>query len=196
VAAGLARLRPVAERDLPLLERLPVDPEMGGPLAWYGYGDAGAIRRRFQQDGFLTEDYGRLMVDTPAGGGAETGGRDAGGRDAGGPDAGGLETVGLVSWNAVTHGPPAAARCWNVGIVLLPEARNRGIGTAAQRALAAYLFEVTPVMRLEATTLVGNVAERRALEKAGFTAEGVLRSATFVGGAWRDVAIYSRLRTD
>jgi RimJ/RimL family protein N-acetyltransferase len=184
VTAELARLRPVAERDLPLLERLLVDPGMSGPLSWYGYGDAGAVRRRFQQDGFLTDDYGRLMVDTPAV------------PDAGGGAAGGPQTVGFVSWNAVAHGPPAAARCWNIGIVLLPEARNRGIGTAAQRALAAYLFEVTTAMRLEASTLSGNVAERRALEKAGFTAEGVLRSAAFVGGAWRDVAIYSRLRTD
>jgi ribosomal-protein-alanine N-acetyltransferase len=174
----LARLRPVAEADLELLERLTVEPDLVGPLAWYGYGDRGAIRRRFGQDGFLAEDYGRLMVDTPAAGG------------------GAVETVGLVSWHAVAHGPGQGSRCWNIGIGLVPHARNRGIGTAAQRALAEYLFQVTPVMRVEAATLAENAAEQRALEKAGFTRDGVLRAAQFLGGAYRDVVVYSRLRTD
>jgi RimJ/RimL family protein N-acetyltransferase len=174
----LARLRPVAEGDLELLERLTVDPELAGALGWYGYRDRGEVRRRFERDGFLADDYGRLMVDAPpAGGGA-------------------VETVGLVSWHAVAHGPGQGSRCWNIGIVLLPHARNRGIGTAAQRALAEYLFQVTPMMRVEASTLAENAAEQRALEKAGFTRDGVMRGAQFLDGAYRDVVVYSRLRTD
>lgn len=178
VSTELARLRPVAARDLELLERLVTEPELSTPLTWYGYGDRGAVRRRFERDGFLADDYGRLMVDAPT------------------PDGAAIETVGLVSWHAVTHGPTPGSRCWNLGIVLVPQARNRGIGTAAQRALAAYLFQVTPVMRVEATTLTDNLAEQRALEKAGFRREGVLRRAQFVAGDWRDAVLYSRLRTD
>ncbi len=34
----------------------------------------------------------------------------------------------------------------------------------------------------------------RALERAGFEREGVLRSAQFLDGAWRDVVVFSRLR--
>jgi [ribosomal protein S5]-alanine N-acetyltransferase len=52
------------------------------------------------------------------------------------------------------------------------------------------------VLRLEAGTLADNIAEQRALEKAGFTREGTLRCVQFVNGDWRDVVIYSRLRTD
>ena len=50
--------------------------------------------------------------------------------------------------------------------------------------------------RIEAATEVGNVAERRALEKAGFTREGVLRGIGWRDGAWRDGMMYSLLRTD
>ena len=39
-------------------------------------------------------------------------------------------------------------------------------------------------------------AEQRALEKAGFTLEGVIRAAEFRAGQWRDGYLFSRLRTD
>ena len=41
-----------------------------------------------------------------------------------------------------------------------------------------------------------NLAERRALEKAGFTAEGVSRGVGWRDGQWRDGVTYSLLRTD
>jgi len=39
------------------------------------------------------------------------------------------------------------------------------------------------VNRIEASTEITNIGEQRALERAGFTREGVLRGATFQGGA-------------
>ena len=50
--------------------------------------------------------------------------------------------------------------------------------------------------RIWAATEVENVAEQRALEKAGFTREGTLRGAGWRDGAWRDGVSYSLLRTD
>ena len=85
---------------------------------------------------------------------------------------------------------------FNVGIALLPEHRGQGHGADAQRQLAAYLFANTRVERLEASTDVDNLAEQRSLEKAGFTREGVLRSAQFRDGAFHDLVLYSRLRGD
>jgi RimJ/RimL family protein N-acetyltransferase len=41
-----------------------------------------------------------------------------------------------------------------------------------------------------------NVAEQRALDKAGFTKEGVLRGIAFRDGRWRDGLRYSVLRDD
>ena len=41
-----------------------------------------------------------------------------------------------------------------------------------------------------------NLAEQRALERAGFTREGVLRHSQFRAGRWRDNVIYSVLRDE
>ena len=54
----------------------------------------------------------------------------------------------------------------------------------------------TTAHRIEADTEAENVAEQRALEKAGFTREGVMRGVFWRDGAWRDGVIYSLLRTD
>ena len=39
-------------------------------------------------------------------------------------------------------------------------------------------------------------AAQRALERAGFRSEGVVRACEFRDGAWRDGHLFSRLRTD
>jgi RimJ/RimL family protein N-acetyltransferase len=81
-------------------------------------------------------------------------------------------------------------------ITLLPEARGQGVGTEAQRQLVRYLFAHALVMRIEADTESGNIAEQRALEKAGFTREGILRSVAYRDGRWRDGVRYSVLCGD
>ena len=107
---------------------------------------------------------------------------------------GGESTV-FASWLQVSHGPPPSW-CWNIGISLVPEHRGRGIGTQAQLLLVEYLFSVSDAVRIEAGTLPDNFAEQRALEKAGFDREGLLRSAQYLDGRWRDVVLFSRLRHD
>ncbi|GII05314.1 hypothetical protein Pta02_73220 [Planobispora takensis] len=59
-----------------------------------------------------------------------------------------------------------------------------------------YLFDHSTVHRIQAGTEVTNVAEQRALKKAGFTREGVLRGAGFRAGEWHDGVLYSFLRSD
>jgi aminoglycoside 6'-N-acetyltransferase len=164
-------LRPPVTSDLWLFERQAVDPEVGGTFNWSGYKDIAALKRRFEENGLIGPDGGCLVV---------------------------LENdlvVGTVTWTKATYGAPTWS-CWNIGISLLPEHRQRGCGTLAQRMLVAYLFDTTPVERIEAYTDIENVAEQRALEKAGFTKEGVLRSVQFRAGRWRDLTIYSLLRDE
>jgi RimJ/RimL family protein N-acetyltransferase len=83
-----------------------------------------------------------------------------------------------------------------MGIGLLPQARGQGYGTEAHRLVVRYLFAHTTVHRVEAVTEVGNIAEQKALENAGFAREGVRRGSLWRGGAWRDEVLYSVLRTD
>ena len=163
-------LRPVAEEDLPLLERFCVEPELMG-LDWQGFSDRGKIRRRFAEDGFLGQKDGQLIVIANG------------------------HAAGFVAWRAFVYYRDEHA-CWNIGITLLPEWRGRGVGSEAQRQLADYLFTYTPVVRNEAGTLPENVAEQRALERAGFTREGTLRRIAFGHGRWCDNVVYSRVRTD
>jgi RimJ/RimL family protein N-acetyltransferase len=164
-------LRPVQEADLELLaanrSREP------GSLDWFGFVPVNTLQRRFAADGLISDDRGMLVVETPEG-----------------------DLAGEVSWFAVLHGPSSACRALNIGIAILPEYRNRGYGSAAQRALARYLFATMLIGRVEAETDAENLAEQRALEKAGFTREGVLRSTQFRDGQWRDTVLYSVLRTE
>ncbi|GAA2301176.1 GNAT family protein [Actinomadura luteofluorescens] len=163
-------LRPVAEDDLPLIERLRTDPELAGPFLWEGFTDPRRFRRRWESDGMLGEETGNLVV------------------------ARGAVFCGIVSYRRVAT--TARAWCWSVGISLLPEARGRGAGARAQRLLAEYLFAHSPAHRVQAETETANLAEQRALEKAGFTREGVMRGWSFRDGRYRDEVLYSMLRSD
>ena len=166
----LVTLRPVTEDDLSWLEGLRDGPVATGLHGWHGWTDPQRRRRRWAESGLLGEDGGTLIVrhDT--------------------------DRVGDVSWRKVKTGPTAFS--WAIGIGLAPEFRGRGYGSEAQRLLARYLFAHTQVNRIEATTEITNVAEQRALEKAGFTREGILRGATFRQGRWHDQVIYSVLRDE
>ena len=104
------------------------------------------------------------------------------------------EPVGTVSWRQVHYGPNPESLAWQIGINLIPEARGRGFGGQAQRLLVDYLFSTTPVKRIEAATDIDNLAEQRALEKAGFIREGVLRGAQYRAGTWHDLVFYSVVR--
>jgi RimJ/RimL family protein N-acetyltransferase len=111
-------------------------------------------------------------------------------------DAASGELLGGVSWHAVDYGGTVSSSAWNIGIGLLPEARGRGVGTLAQRMLVEHLFATTELDRIEASTDVDNHAEQRALEKAGFRREGVLRGAQLRGGIRRDLVHYGLVRGD
>jgi RimJ/RimL family protein N-acetyltransferase len=106
----------------------------------------------------------------------------------------GDDVLGAVSWRR--HETAPGSHCWTLGIGLLQQARGHGYGTQAHRLIVRYLFEHMTVHRIEAATEVGNVAEQKALERAGFSREGVLRGIRWRGGAWRDEVLYSILRTD
>jgi RimJ/RimL family protein N-acetyltransferase len=101
--------------------------------------------------------------------------------------------IGTASWRAVDY---SGSLAWRIGILLVPDERGRGFGSTAQRLLAEHLFATTELDRVEAGTDVDNQAERRALEKAGFRCDGLVRGALGRGGRRRDLALYSMLRTD
>jgi RimJ/RimL family protein N-acetyltransferase len=106
------------------------------------------------------------------------------------------EVAGEVSWHWRGWGPNAGSRCPMIGIWVRPGHRGRGLGSAAQRRLAELFFTHTTANRVEAHTDVENVAEQRALERAGFVREGITRGAQWRDGAYRDGVLYAVLRAD
>jgi RimJ/RimL family protein N-acetyltransferase len=111
------------------------------------------------------------------------------------PLAGGAP-IGTVQYRSIAYGPNEESTGWDIGIDLLAEARGQGYGAEAQRLLADWLFDTTPANRVEAQTDIENLAEARALEKAGFTRDGVLRGAQFRAGGYHDLVVFSRIRSD
>ena len=101
-----------------------------------------------------------------------------------------------MSWHQEAYGPTVGSFAWNIGIGLAETCRGHGVGSVAQRLVAEWLFASTPLDRVEASTDVDNVAERRSLEKAGFTLEGVLRGAQARADGVHDLVGYSLLRSD
>ena len=164
------RLRPAGEDDLAVIDRLTSDPEAAGEHGWHGWSNPRHIRNRWLDDGLLGDDQGILMVLS------------------------GDERLGFVSWRRQDSG--RNSHCWSIGVAMRPEVRGLGYGTEAQRLLVRYLFAHTQVNRVQAVTETTNTAEQWALQKAGFTREGVLRGYTFRDGRWRDVIIYSVLREE
>jgi RimJ/RimL family protein N-acetyltransferase len=108
----------------------------------------------------------------------------------------GDQPIGTVSWHPVLFGPNIGSQAMDIGISLRPFAHGCGHGSRAQRMLARYLFSTTSVHRVQATTDVANIAEQRALERAGYVREGVLRGAQWRRGSWHDLVSYACLRDD
>jgi ribosomal-protein-alanine N-acetyltransferase len=119
------RLRPIEEADLDLLSRLDTDPAASLPFGWTGFRDPGARRRRWAQDGWIGRDSTHLAVALPDG-----------------------TLAGIVSWGTIKAGGPDGG-CLEIGALLFPEHRGRGLGTAAQRLLVEYLFATTLANRLQ-----------------------------------------------
>ncbi|HLV98733.1 MAG TPA: GNAT family protein [Ktedonobacterales bacterium] len=165
-------LRPVRQEDLPLLAARANDLAFLTEFNFFSLQPPQRVEQQFQEDGLLSQTHGTLVVVTCE-------------RD---------QVLGEISYRQVRYGPGEASIAYNVGIVLVPEQRGKGYGVEAQELLADYLFSVYPIMRVEATTDSTNRAEQRALEKAGFTREGVLRLAQWRNGEWHDLVLYSKLR--
>lgn len=170
------RLRDATLADADLLDTLSGSPAAKGEFNDFGPppDDAPPIREALAKGPLRNDHNGQLIIERVSDG----------------------EPIGTVGWHAVHYGPPPKSRAWNIGISLIPEARGHGYGGIAQRLLADYLFETTDTNRVEASTDVDNLAEQRALEKAGFVREGVQRGAQFRAGGHHDLITYARLRND
>ena len=82
-----------------------------------------------------------------------------------------------------------------LGYYLAEEYWGKGIMTDAIRQLSSLIFETTNIIRIYAEPFSYNAGSRRALEKAGFAFEGMMKSNAVKNGKVVDMALYSLTRS-
>ncbi len=86
--------------------------------------------------------------------------------------------------------------CVEIGFALVPSERGKGYGTEAIQMMVDHLFLKREIVRIQAPTATGNIASQKALEKAGFSKEGVMRKSLYAKGEYKDQYLYSILREE
>jgi RimJ/RimL family protein N-acetyltransferase len=83
-----------------------------------------------------------------------------------------------------------------LGYIVAPAARGRGVATAILRKLTEWAFAELGVERIVLIINVENQASERVAARAGYVREGVLRSIHLKQGIRTDAALWSRLPSD
>lgn len=98
--------------------------------------------------------------------------------------------AGTISLSNVVRGPLQSA---SVGYWVDRERNGRGLASAALGALVELAFGELALHRLEAGTLLDNLASQRVLAKNGFDRIGVARDYLLIAGRWRDHVLFQRI---
>ncbi len=163
-------LRTFREPDLEGLYDLIADVRTIGDHWPLGIGSESEWLKRFRENGWWTEDYGRLLVTDHAG-----------------------NRLGYVNYYKSSH----SYQGLEIGYrIFRPEHRGRGFMGEAVPLFVAYLFEAKPIERIQALAHSENTASCRVLERSGFAFEGTLRRAHFDRGTFHDLRMYSILRAE
>jgi ribosomal-protein-alanine N-acetyltransferase len=101
----------------------------------------------------------------------------------------GEQVVGRVTLNNIVRG---VLRSSSVGYWIDAEHLGRGLASAAVEFACAQA-RGRGLHRVEAGTLVHNVASQRVLLRSGFEFFGLAPRYLFIGGDWRDHRLYQRI---
>jgi len=164
------QLRMVREGDLELLFEYASDIEGRGPYYPFFLVSEPRLKQQFEETGFWKDDFGELLVCDL--------------------DDRMLGSLSFFKAAPYFDGYEVAARLFDLSL------RDRGIMTEALSLFNYLLFAVKKINRLEARIMSGNGASKRMAEKCGYRFEGVAREAVFHLGAYRDMEVYSLLRSE
>ncbi|MCX5199639.1 GNAT family N-acetyltransferase [Streptomyces sp. NBC_00249] len=101
--------------------------------------------------------------------------------------------VGSINLGSIVHGPLASG---GVGYWVDQAWHGKGLATAALEEVCRIAREDVGLHRVEAGTLVDNLASQRVLAKVGFTQYGLAPRYLHIAGAWRDHRLFQRLLHD
>ncbi|MCX5378101.1 GNAT family N-acetyltransferase [Streptomyces sp. NBC_00091] len=103
------------------------------------------------------------------------------------------EPVGAINLGSIVLGPFASG---GVGYWIAQDWHGKGLATAALEEVCRVARDDLGLHRVEAGTLVDNLASQRVLAKAGFTQYGLAPRYLHINGAWRDHRLFQRLLHD
>jgi RimJ/RimL family protein N-acetyltransferase len=162
----LVTLRPVTEADVPALLPVLQDPEISRLTGSHADFEEPMLRKWYATRAERPDRLDLAVVER------------ASGRVVG-------EAV-LNEWD------PPNESC-NFRVCLAPDALGRGLGTEATRLMVGHAFTALGLYRVSLEVYAFNPRARRAYEKAGFRAEGVLRGALLWEGERVDATVMSVL---
>ncbi|MET9959119.1 GNAT family protein [Streptomyces sp. NPDC006326] len=101
--------------------------------------------------------------------------------------------VGMINLGSISLGP---FRSGGVGYWVDQAWTGKGLATAALEEVCRIARDELGLHRVEAGTLVDNLASQRVLAKAGFRQYGLAPQYLHINGAWRDHRLFQRLLHD
>ena len=159
-------LRPVERKDLPYLYRWN-NQIFYGDWQSFEFQSERRFEKRFEDGGFNTATFQMLILED--------------------------SSEAAVGVTVCEFPNPWTAE---IGLTMLPEFRNRGLGKCALQLLVKHLFDNYPIVRIAADTDVGNHAAQKLLRDAGFRHEGTLRKYRFHHGKYQDSMVLGLLREE
>ena len=164
---GVVALRSWRDEDAPAIVEACRDPDV---IRWtrvpdpYGISDA----RQFLEQARRTQHAGMTISAAIA-------------------DAGTAEYLGSIDLRGARDGRA------DIGYIVAPGARGRGVATRAVKLLADYGFGELDLGRIEIVTHPENVASQRVAEKAGFVRESLLRAYILLRDGRADGVMFARV---
>lgn len=169
IDSDLVTLRPVVLGDVPVFAAALRDADILRLTGSHGAGeDPGELRLRAWYGSRGTQD-GRLDLAVVE------------------------RATGAVVGEVVLNDWDRANESCGFRIMLVPGSHGRGLGTEATRLILGHAFDQLGLHRVALEVYSFNPRARRAYEKAGFVAEGVLRDALLWNGERVDATVMSVL---
>ena len=104
-----------------------------------------------------------------------------------------LDAGGAFAGLALAVSIDAEGRQCELGYLVAPAFRGRGVATWSLGELTRWAFDEQRLLRCELLIEAGNAGSRLVAERCGYVCEGVRRSVHLKGGRRGDQAIYARL---
>ena len=140
--------------------------------------------------------FTRVPVPVPAGFAQSWFARYEEGRVTGVRELFALEDAGEFVGLGMSPDIDQVERTAELGYIVAPAARGRGMGTAALSALTEWGFGTLGMLRLQLYISTENVPSQRVAQRCGYVLEGVLRSMYFKQDRRADFQMWSRLPGD